>query len=116
MTSYEMLNERLKGKTYREIGEMCGSSRQNVQSRIKNLVSGKFNRIFYKGIYDYFIENETETFETFADKINENQTLMNSSALIRFICGKRKSVTMDVITKICEVIGKPFEETFKERY
>nr|DAL37024.1 MAG TPA_asm: ECF sigma factor [Caudoviricetes sp.] len=31
MTSREMLEERLNGKTYREIGEMCGISRQAVQ-------------------------------------------------------------------------------------
>ena len=115
MTTREMLNEHLKGKTYCEIAEMCGMSKQNVHNRIKRLISGRFNRIVYKGIYDYFLENENETFGSFTEKINQNETIMYHKDLIDFICGRRKKVTMNVINKICEVIGKPFEETFKER-
>lgn len=115
MTTQEMINERLNGKTYREIAEMCGMSRQNVHSRIKHLVKGRFHRIIYKGIYDYFADNKNETLRSFAEKINQNETVVCYRILIDFIYGRRNTISINAIKKICEVVNKPFEEAFKER-
>lgn len=41
MTSQEMLQAWIKGKTYQEIGDICGISRQAVYLRIKTLSEGK---------------------------------------------------------------------------
>ena len=63
MTSCEMLEERLNGKTYREIGEMCGISKQAVQGQIKHLLNGRScSKIIYRGVYEYFASDGLKQF------------------------------------------------------
>ena len=73
MTSREMLEERLNGKTYREIGEMCGISWQAVQIRIKLLLNGRdYNKIVYRGVQEYFVSKRGMSWRKMTDEINRD--------------------------------------------
>lgn len=115
MTSQEMLQAWIKGKTYQEIGDICGISRQAVYLRIKTLSKGKMSKIVYKGVYDYFANNDNMNFSKFASQVNDNGQIIEYGSLKRFLCGEITRVPLSVIMKICEIISKPIEEVFKRR-
>lgn len=105
---------------------MVGSSRQAVgykitayAKRVLSTYRGKgfyLENIKYKGIFEYFRENEEETVSSFSKKVY-NSPYAGRTAMIReFITGKHDSYfTIEQIKRICDVVGKPFEEVFKER-
>ena len=113
MTSREMLEERLNGKTYREIGEMCGISRQAVQIRIKMLLNGRaYNKIVYRGVQEYFVSKRGMNWRKMTDEINRDECLVSCTTLAKFLQGESARISIKAIVRICEIIGKPFEETF----
>ena len=113
MTSREMLEERLNGKTYREIGEMCGISKQAVQDRIKHLLKGRsYSKIIYRGVYEYFASKRGMNWHKITDEVNQDERLIGRETLTKFLRGKSAHISIKVIVRICEIVGKPFEETF----
>ena len=105
----------IKGKTYQEIGDMCGISRQAVYLRTKTLEEGKMSKIVYKGVYDYFANNDNMNFSKFTRQVNGNGQIIEYGTLKRFLCGEIMRVPLSVIMKICEIVAKPIEEVFKRR-
>lgn len=126
MTPKEMFQLREQGKTYQEIADEIGASRQGVHQAITNYTKrvltsyrGKgfyLENIKYKGIFEYFLENEEETVSGFTKKLYDTPYTGNTSKVRGFITGKIESYfTIEQIKRICDVVGKPFEEVFKER-
>ena len=126
MTNSEMLKMRAEGATLTQIAEKAGISRQAVDEAIKrlatNLANGKrghrlyVSEIKFQGFYDYFKENPKETISSFTRKVYGNHNGTGMAKLRAYITGKGNSYfTIPDIKKICEIIGKPFEEVFKER-
>lgn len=115
MTSREMLNEVLGGKTYREIGEMCGVSRQAANRRVNRLLNGVINHIVFKGVYDYFVETEGMNFAKFAEMVNADSDIVSADTLRKILTGKKKMVHIDVISQVCKVTGRPVEDAFALR-
>ena len=125
MTAKEMLQMRLDGATYQEIADICGISKQAVHESVtryyKRVVDGKRGQNFsceeivYEGIYEHFMKDENESATSFSIKIFG----INGSRaknIRNFITGKNNShFTIPQIKRMCEVVGKPFEEVFKER-
>lgn len=72
------------------------------------------NRICYQGIYDYFMEHPDETISSFTCKIYSKNT--KSMKIRRFLLGECDSTfSIPILNRICEVVGKSFEETFVPR-
>lgn len=113
MTSREMLEERLNGKTYREIGEMCGISKQAVQDRINNLLNGRsYSKIIYRGVYEYFASKRGMNWHKITDEVNRDECLISRTTLTKFLRGETAHISINVIIRLCEIVGKSFEETF----
>ena len=118
MTAQEMLEMRISGATYQQIADACGCSKQNAQdvlSRyIKKLKSGYRSHGFYvfdikfEGIRKHFEDNPNETITSFSKKVGViPQTMRN------FLVGATDShFSIPQIKRICEIVGKPFEEVF----
>jgi predicted transcriptional regulator len=118
MTTQEMLMMRMNGATYQEIADECGVSRQNVNERIhrytKRLTSGvrgygfSLYDIRFKAIREHFEKNPKETVSSFSRATGVlPQTMRN------FLTGTYESFfTVHQIRRMCEIVGKPFEEIF----
>ena len=125
MTNQEMYEMRKSGTTYQAIADLCGISKQAVYTRVyyyKRKVLGirgrgfDIEKIVYQGIYDWFKENFDESpFSLFA-KIYKNGSSTRLSTFRNFLKGEHDTFfSIKRIKKLCEVIGKPFEEVFKRR-
>ena len=125
MTNAEMMKMRIDGATYQEIADACGITRQDAHQRVQNyckrIINGghrgrqfDYNGIVYQGIYEYFNNNTDESLSSFCNKIYGNTAQVGK--LGSFFKGEIKShFTIQQINKICEIVGKSFEETFAER-
>ena len=118
---------KMDGATYQEIAENCGISRQAVHQKIGHYVTeltrdkrGKklnLESIKYDAFREYFEKNEKETATSFTQKVfgGECASSDRCGKLIYFMTGKHESFfTVRQIKRMCEIIGKPFEEVFKE--
>lgn len=126
METMEMVNLRAQGYKITQIAKMAGISFQAVGKRLKRYDQGipftrrgkKLNieKIVYQGFYDWFLEHPLESVQSFLRKMHDETTNGNNEKMRHFICGKREAYfTVSQIKKMCEIIGKPFEEIFKER-
>lgn len=113
-----------EGMTFREIGEHFGVSRQSVceiyykhTKAVKGMRGNgfKIDTIVYKGIYEHFKDNLSETITSFSKKIYGYSS--NKECLVRkFLIGEHQSIfKISQIKKMCEITGKTFEELFEER-
>ena len=125
MTGEEMLEMRMKGATYKQIADMCGITKQRVHQKIakyspqvKAIRRGSLylEEIKYKGIYEYFRENLDVAFSEFVIGVYGCTNHNNTERMRCFLRGKHE-VRLDIkkVKRICEIVGKPFEEVFKER-
>jgi hypothetical protein len=120
----KMLEMRMNGATFQEIGDAFGMSKQGAHSIIITYcrqiagIRGKgfdVNQIKYEGIFNYFLENPGETISSFTFDIfgyysNKVRDLRN------FLIGEHEIyLNIHQIKRICEIVGRPFEEVFKER-
>lgn len=125
MTNAEMMKMRIDGATYQEIADACGISRQDAHHRLQNyckkIVEGghkgrkvSCNDIVYQGIYEYFDNHTSESISSFCNKIYGNTSQVGK--LSAFFRGEINShFTIQQINKMCEIVGKPFEEVFAKR-
>jgi hypothetical protein len=120
----EMLEMRVNGATLQEIADYYNISRQAVHSVLNNYTSrlcGKrcsldVNDIIYKGIYDYFRSRPEEGILSLSKKVFGKDPAGKTRSLKSCIVGEHKMYfTVDQIKKLCEVVGKPFEEVFELR-
>ena len=118
---YEM---RQQGLTLEKIGNRYGVTRQAVHQTLRSYqrkvagFRGKFfhvNEIVYQGIYDYFSDNIEESVSSFMAKLYGYDG-GHTENFKRWLRGEQRSYfSVEEIQKMCEVVGKPFEETFKKR-
>lgn len=122
MTVKEMIELRNSGMTYQKIADICGISKQAVHIKLNRGAKKRQGRktpienIRYKGIYDYFKQNEMESVSSLSIKVFGSYNQAGRHRINALITKKHKStLPLKYLFKICEVIGKPFEEVFKER-
>jgi hypothetical protein len=116
---------RLDGRTLQEIADHEGISKQAVYEKLetyKRKMAGarghgfNINTIVYNGIYEHFAKNQHETVSSFAEKVYGTARGGHSATVRSFNQGERQSrFTIDQIKKICDIVGKSFEETFELR-
>lgn len=116
----EMKKMRDDGATLREIGEKHYMSPPRVSQLIKSdHIRGRgfnINRIIYQGIYEHFVNTPKEHAGTFARKIHKNCDDDYSTKMRYFLLGEHTArYSISDIKRICEIVGKPFEETFAPR-
>lgn len=121
----EMIALREAGKTYREIAELFGISKQYVYI----LISKSCNRvdparkcdvdienIVYEGIYDFFANDHKMTITKFARIAFGHKHICKAQRerVRRFIYNYGEArLSVQNIKNICEYIGEPFEHVFK---
>lgn len=131
MDGKQIVIMRMDGRTFQEIADFYGVSKQAVHTKLKSYtkilegergraVDGRrfnINSIPYKGLYEYFKENEEETISSFSREVSGAEYRTNFANKMRnFLTGENNSYfTIVQIKKICEIIGKSFEEAFEER-
>lgn len=118
----EMIEMKTSGNaTFQEIGNFCGISRQAVKQRIdvynnkleKRRKELPLEKIKYKGFYDYFLKNPDITVGKFAQKVFGYGNY--KTKMISFLLGESNATfTISQMIKMCEIVGKPFEEIFQE--
>ena len=116
---------REQGKTYQEIADVYGVSRQYVSQLINKFEmsfgrvrkgDAKIEKIVFSGIYDFFIEHPELTLSKFCKLIYERDTCPSERNTIEnFVKGTDTRITIKRINKIIEIIGKPYDEIFKLR-
>ena len=122
--SKKMLEMRMNGATFQEIGDTFGITRQGARSTINNycrLLTGirgqgfDIHQIKYEGIYEYFLENPIETIASFVIKVFGYYG-GKTKGMKNFLIGEQTMYfSIEQVKRICEVVGRPFEEVFKER-
>ena len=131
MDGKEIVQMRMDGKTFQEIADFCGISKQAVHQKFKsymrflagergNTVDGRrfnINDIPYKGLHEYFKENEKENVSSFCRKMHGGKENTPFATKMRnFLTGANAShFTIEQIKAMCGIVGKPFEEVFENR-
>lgn len=120
IANYIVLRE--QGKTYQEIGDMFGVSKQSVEEIIKN-AEKRFNngvkirknsvnieKIVYKGIYDLFYKDRTMTVSKLARIVGYDKGTVKN-----LIEGTNARITIKGVKKLTDFSGMTFEELFELR-
>lgn len=120
IANYIVLRE--QGKTYQEIGDMFGVSKQSVEEIIKN-AEKRFNngvkirknsvnieKIVYKGIYDLFYKDRTMTVSKLARIVGYDKGTIKN-----LIEGTNARITIKGVKKLTDFSGMTFEELFELR-
>jgi predicted DNA-binding protein YlxM (UPF0122 family) len=123
MTTKEMVILHSEGMSFQKIADICGVSKQAVHQRVSTYCEDKickrgrqFNvsKIKYKGLYEHFVNNPNETVTSLTIKIYGHRG--KHVAVIRtLLLGTNSTLPLNAFKKICEIVGKPFEEVFEER-
>lgn len=119
IANYIVLRE--QGKTYQEIGDIYGVSKQRVEEVIKN-AEKRFNgerirknstnieKIVYKGIYDLFYKDCTMTATKLARIVGHDKGTVEN-----LIKGTNARFTIKGIKRLIDFSGMTFEELFEPR-
>ncbi len=123
LANYIVLRE--QGKTYQEIADMFGVSKQSVQQTISNAerkVGGRIRKnnadiekIAYKGLYELFLNDTTMTVSKLSRAVYGNASNKNRSKIDRLLQGENARVTIMELKNLIEFTGMPFEELFEPR-
>lgn len=114
---YEMDKMKKEGKTYREIGEKFGLSKQRVYQ-----ILGKMDKRYFKGIKESVV-----AYKGIRDWLNENKIPFAEFCRLVYGCyhpayysrlmvylNKTKPIKIDIINKILDITSLTFEQAFKE--
>ena len=121
----ELIKLRESGRSYQWIANRYGVSRQCVYHKIKTYCQRKsadmrgrgfsVEQIKYVGIYEYFKAHPNETVTEFCRKtLNDDSTSVQKIKRL-IIGGHDVYLSLKQYRAICAVVGKSFEETFRER-
>lgn len=123
IANYIVLRE--QGKTYQEIGEMYGVSKEAVQSAIKTAEkyygfkvrksNANIEKIAYKGIYELFKNDQSMTVSKLCNICFGTSNNKTKTKMYGFIKGKNVSLTLNNIQKLIAYSGMTFEELFELR-
>ena len=117
----EIINMRNEGKTYQEIANKYGVSRQAIHNIIVNYnnkkmkQSQKFNDIVYCGIYDMFMEDVDLSMLKMCDIMGYARCTNNARKIRSFLCGKSDSIRKSAIDNVLKYLNKPYKEVFSLR-
>lgn len=111
---------RAENKTFYEIGQVLGVSRQRAEQLAKKTKARKgttdIERIVYKGIYEMFKQNEKLTFRQIARIMLKAEPTTNQFARVKnFLLGTKSRIEIDCIINICNHLNKPVQEVFVRR-
>lgn len=119
----EMARMKNNGATYKEIADFYGLSKQRVYQLLHSVSTtnnprGKhleIQNIKYKGAYEYFRTHPHKSISSFSKAVF-GYTDKSTTEKLRRLFYKTRTVHLSVeqFKKICEIIGKPFEEVFSE--
>lgn len=102
---------RLEGKTFQEIADRFGVSKQNIQQILKGLCERSPRRnvdtVIYPSIQRYMKENNL-SFNAFSHLCG-----INLGPVINGLCGKN-GITKRFIDAVLDVTGMTYEEAFKK--
>ncbi len=125
MTNEEMYAMLQNGVTYQKIADIEGISKQAVHQRMifyKRKVNGirgngfNINHIVYQGIYDWFKEQLNESISSLCKKVYGYAQASTMINFRKFLKGEQDThFTLKQMKRLCETVGKPFEEVFKRR-
>lgn len=124
----EMVDLRKSGKTYQEIADMYGVSKQHIHKIISDVcrlndITRKYSfdieNIVYEGVYELFANDKRMTI-TKLSKIIYGVALPTHNEkekVRRLILGQGESnFSIRNINNVLDYAGKPFEEVFKVRW
>lgn len=123
----DMIALRTAGKTYQEIAELFGTSKQYVYIIMASSCNYEdparkldvdIEKIVYEGIYDLFANDYKMTIAKFARIVFGSKPATGAQKeKVRRLIYNYGDVKLSVrnIRNICEYIGKPFESVFKVR-
>lgn len=114
-----------EGKTFKEIADIAGVSKQAINrslhlyERKLSGIRGKnfnINNIVFKGIYEHFLNDFDESILGFCRKLKGRHDGRYMDTIRRLITGGNNvRLSIPQIKEICKVVGKPFEEVFEVR-
>lgn len=120
----EIIEMREAGKTFQEIGERYGVSRQWIQILLSRAAAtyvtsdaAFINEIVYDGIYRLFANDRTMTFAKFGRILfGYYMNHAEYERIRRWLTGgKDTCLTIAQIKRLCDYIGEPFESVFTLR-
>lgn len=117
----DFIQLRKQGKTYREIGEIYGMTRQGVEQKMKRAAkifnnarvrkcTSDISKIVYQGIYDWFENDVTMTTTKFARMLG-----VNTLTAKKMLTEKGARFSIDMIKKLIDYSGMSFEKLFEPR-
>ena len=122
LKTQKMIEMRNEGHTYQEIADVFGISKQAVHSYIKKAKERHLRhdkeceRIVYQGIYELFKSDPKMNYTRFTTLIYGKYYRKRVPAVKSLVTGENESrLPLRVYQRICEICGKPFEQTFKRR-
>lgn len=110
-----------EGMTYQEIGDKFGMSRQGAEQIIANEFSRQgerrrratdLDKIVYPEVRKFFEDNPHIGYSSFVRCMLGHADNSEKRKIVDLFRGEKRFFTVEQIQKICEVIGKPFEEVF----
>ena len=117
MNKQKALELRKSGKTYKEIGEILGASRQAVFQAIGKVRRRQslYTDIPYVWLYKYFRKNEQITYRSFcAKKLNKDDNKF-VERFRKFLTGSDIKFSITQFDKIADACGMTIDECFRRR-
>lgn len=120
MTKEKIIEYRNQGKTFKEIGEIFGVSKQRVYQVCGKArkYNAEIEKIRFKGIYEFFKENPKISYGTLARVFyGGSVTKCKANAFYQTItsCTDKIHFTISGIKRLSKYTNKTFEELFELR-
>ena len=118
---FEIAVMRAAGKSYAEIGEKYGITRQAVQQaesifKIRQEKRNKkIDKIIYQGIYDMFYDDYNFNIHKLVVMMGYSDNSPNCTKIRNFITGNNNTIKMAAINSLIKNSGETYEVLFKRR-
>ena len=120
MTKEQIIEYRNQGKTFKEIGEIFGVSKQRVYQVCGSArrFNSEIEKIRFKGIYEFLKENQKISYATLARVFYGSTQKRNLvSRFNKILTAKSDNIhcTIGSIKRLTQYTNKTFEELFEIR-
>ena len=112
---------RKEGKTYQEIADYYGVTKQAIHGlvthyeRRKNKRDKEIDKIIYSGIYDMFVKDENLSMSKVCDIMGYCKCSVNTKKIRSFLYGETDSIRYTAINNILKYLNKTYDEVFALR-
>lgn len=122
VANYVILRE--EGKSYQEIADIYNVSKQSVEQALRKFEvtfgrvrknNTNIERIAYKGLYNFFIDNPNMTFSKLTRLSYGYSDTKNTHRIMNLLFGKNVRINIKTINKLIEITEKPYEVLFELR-